>query len=601
MNLTKTMGLLFVLFFSFNTKAQTVYPPLSALVEVNDTQDIGHLNFLDSLDSKIRVFLSGENHTYVYYNNEVEIQLLKYMYNKKGVRNLVIELGYARGYMLDKFINEDSSAIDIISYQTSYQYLEFYRSLREYNQSLPDTDRLHVYGVDVERFSQDGNMLLHYLLHKKDSVKVPENIEFFVESVRAYNSVPEYTFKDYYYTEENINSETETKIVDTLIAQYNRQKNEINQYLAGDSIVFEKTIQSLIDFQVYQSYNLMPQQYLYRERYLKKQMQMLLDRDTTSRYYGQFGRCHVGLKQFENECQWWENSPMASRLNDTKYKNQVYSIGLFYKTNKYEFENQFMDYDVTDYINHLFDSLKVDKHYLYPLGKNDTLLNKHFNAIILVNSDMNDYYTNYDGSYDFFSFDINAGQAMFNLNNFNQAVFGSTGNRFNSEMKMLNFSYMVSTGHFVQTGEFSMYIPQTIKQGNFKYTLGGSAFHFGYGYDPHIGKSFNVLPYALFGYSRLNYVAQNDSLKQSFSSGFSGVDRQKFINPAFTLGGGASMKINFTNWFGVNFKGFVLADVSDKKWRMKSSGINPIDEVSPKTSLLNYGFSAGISLLIRYY
>lgn len=596
----KNIVLSLLCFFFFNTKAQTYYPPLAYAENVSDTQQILNIDFIKSLDPSIRVYLSGENHTYVYYNNQVEVELLKYLHKNKGVRNLVIELGYARGYMLDKYINEDSTVMEVLRFQTSYQYLEFYESLRQFNQTLTDSERIHVFGVDVERFSQDGNMLLHYLLHKKDSIKAPEQIEFFVESIRAYNATPEYTYKNDYYYQDYVeeSSLVEKKIVDTLISQYNRQQLAINAYLSSDSIVFSNTIQSLKDFQLYQSYERMPQQYLYRERYLKKQMESLLDKDSTSKYYGQFGRCHIGLKQFENECQWWENSPMARRLNDSKYKNQIYSIGLFYKSSDYEYENDFMNYEVTDYVDDIFDSLKPSSHFLFPLSKNDTLLNEHFNAIILVNTD-NVYYKYNETRKDFFSFDINAGQINFNLNSFNSAVFGNSINQFNSSIRTLNFSYLISASRFVQSGEFALIVPQTIQQGKSKFTLGGSMYHLGYGFDPQIGKTFNVIPYALFGYTRLSFTAQNDSLKQSFSNGFSGIDRQKFVNSGFTLGLGGNLKINLTNWFGLNFKAYALADVSNKQWRFKSSGLNSIDKSSPRTSLLNYGFSAGISLLIR--
>ncbi|MFM6984948.1 MAG: hypothetical protein ACKOXF_12495 [Chitinophagaceae bacterium] len=71
--------------------------------------NIAQLNQLDSVDKSVRVFLGGENHNYWSENNLIELKMIKHLHKTRGVRNLVIELGYARGYLLDRYINDDST------------------------------------------------------------------------------------------------------------------------------------------------------------------------------------------------------------------------------------------------------------------------------------------------------------------------------------------------------------------------------------------------------------------------------------------------------------------------------------------------------------
>lgn len=602
-----TVFFFFTAIISQNSNAQELFLSDSA---VSSDIIISQLSQLDSVKSNVRVFMGGENHNYWTENNAIELKMIKHLHETKGVNQIVIELGYARGYLLNRFINDDSSYYELLDNNTAYQYLNFYQELRAYNQSLPIGERLQVHGVDVERFPDDAPILLSHLL-KKDTI-VPASIDFLTEVIHSYAAYSKARYYNYTYQDNDFDNEIDegyyvdentfmdNKVIDSILAEYAVNKLQFHQYLGADSVVFKMTIQSMKDYRTYLKYSRMPHQYIYRERYMFNNMMALLNTDTTSKFYGQFGRCHVSQKKLENECDWWDNSALAKRLNDSKYKNQVVSIGIFYKYNptSYDYQSNFNNWEMNEAVQKYIDSSFNDDFKLVKIEASDSLLSPLYNYILIANSCESNCYATETVQHDFIALDLNYGQARYNFNKLNTALSGDTIPGFNQQVKYFNFTVFSSTDKLVNVFDIRVMQTQKIRNGNLQYTLNGYSILEGFGYNPSFSKYIAISPYVLLGYSRTSLRIENDSFVNSISPAFSTVNKLKYANGAFTAGIGLDLRLNLTNFMGLNIKAQALADPSNKYWRRVEGYANSVDKQSPKTSLFNYGVSAGLSILL---
>lgn len=600
------VGFVLTVVISQSSNAQELFLSDSA---VSSDIIISQLSQLDSVKSNVRVYMGGENHNYWSENSAIELKMIKYLHKNKGVRNLVIELGYARGYLLNKYINDDSTYYKLLDNNTAYQYLSFYQELRTFNQSLPADQRIKVYGVDVERFPDDAPILLSHLL-KKDTI-VPASIDFLTEVIHSYAAYSKARYYNYTYQDNDFDNEIDegfyvddntfmdNKVIDSILAEYSVNKLQFHQYLGADSVVFKLTIQSMKDYRTYLKYSRMPHQYIYRERYLFNNMMTLLNADSTTKFYGQFGRCHVSQKKLENECDWWDNSALAKRLNDSKYNNQIVSIGIFYKNNlSYNYEINFNNWEMNYAVQSYMDSSANDDFKLMKIEASDSLLSPLYNYILIANSCESNCYETETVQHDFVALDFNYGQAKYNFNTLNTGLTGDTIPGFNQQVKYYNFTVFSSTDKLVNVFDLRVMQTQKIRNGNLQYTLNGYSILEGFGYNPSFSKYIAISPYVLLGYSRTSLRIENDSFVNAISPAFSTVNKLKYANGAFTAGLGLDLRLNLTSFMGLNIKAQALADPSKKYWRRVEGYTNSIDKQSPKTSLFNYGVSAGLSILL---
>lgn len=576
--------------------------------EDDSTFSLKNLNYLDTVVNSYRVFMTGENHSYTNVNNGIELQMLKYLNEKRGVRNLVIELGFARGYLLNKYINDDTSILDLLLLNTDRRYINSYRNLRKLNQGLPEDKRIHVHGIDVERFPDDAPILMSLILGS-DTV-VPEKIDFLVEVIHSYaeycKSGHKYRYRaDYsysgYYSNYYNRTFDDNKVVDSIIAGYDNLKAEFDAYLGDQSVLFEETVRSLKEYLIYMRYFNMPQQYIYRERFMYENMKRLLNKDTNASFYGQFGRCHIGLSKVKNECEWWNHSPLANRLNRSEFKDKVMSIGIYYNDRSY-YNYNYYDFSVGDDYQSMkyLDSIGDSKMALVKINDKDSFLKTRFNYLIVTKTSIWNSYTNEKFRSDFTAIDFSYGKSIFNFNQLNAAI-NPGGNGFDNMITTYGINVSVSSYNLYNVYDIKYFVPQKIKAGNIKYNLQGFSILEGVGYIPYISKRFSFAPYFLFGYSRLTLSVVNDSLSSKISPAFSDYNTSKFANNALSLGLGLDLRYNFAGVFGIFAKGHFVADPSYYNWRRIEGFNNKLDKGSPKTSLLNYGLSAGLSILIMDY
>ncbi|MBL7838353.1 MAG: erythromycin esterase family protein [Bacteroidetes bacterium] len=557
---------------------------------------LNNLELLDSNLSTYRVFLTGENHRYYNFNNKLELQLLQYLHAHRGVRDLVIELGFVRGYLIDQYINGDSTYYDQLVRTTGYSYLEFYKELRSWNQTLPDSMKVHVHGVDIERFPDDAPVLMARIL-EKDSM-VPESISFLREIIRSYaefkqsesraNEFRTYSFGGYLYRSASLSDE---KTIDSILVNYELLRNDFKNYLGTDFLLFDKAMTSLKDYMLYESYERTPQQFIYRERFLLKNMTALLDSDSNRAVFGQFGRCHVGFDQVKDDCDWWENSPMAKRLNDSKYKGQVMNIAIYYES----------DYDYSEeMIKRKYKALMDGKStMLFKIDSEDSLLASNYQYLIFHSTDLayNNVPEDKMKNPFFASIDVGFGISMFNFDNLNTAINPVSKKAFNSNVRTYELGFITKSDGVNAGFMFRLFQTQKYDNGRYTYKLGGYSVYEVIGLTPTISKHFAPTFYGMLGYSRLSLNVRDDSSNMQLSPAFSPIKSAQYNNGTFLLGAGLDLRIAIGPWLALTFKSHIMADISNTYWRQAVPGINPLDKSSPKTSLYNYGLSAGLSIM----
>ena len=115
-----------------------------------------------------RVILAGENHFYVKLNVQSEYHLLRLLHEKAGVRHYVIELSPTRAlYMQRYFSTGDEVAHRYLKATSSQRYMNLFDSISGWNQTLALSERIHVWGLDVERFNDMTMMRLAEIVARK--------------------------------------------------------------------------------------------------------------------------------------------------------------------------------------------------------------------------------------------------------------------------------------------------------------------------------------------------------------------------------------------------------------------------------------------------
>jgi hypothetical protein len=113
-----------------------------------------------------RVILLGEWHGMATMD-ELDLAMLRYLHRAAGVRVYAAEFGYAMGCLLNRYLDTgDETALDRVMRETATSMAwtrerrAFYARLREWNQTLPQGERVRLAGLDIE---QQHRLALRYL------------------------------------------------------------------------------------------------------------------------------------------------------------------------------------------------------------------------------------------------------------------------------------------------------------------------------------------------------------------------------------------------------------------------------------------------------
>ena len=318
--------------------------------------DLNHVDFakdsgmktIYAAARKARVVFDGENHSMTELNSRLEFSMMKGLYENCGYRNFIVEMSANRAYYMEQYIcKNDTNARRMLNSISSEKYMRFFDHLNDWMRKVPEKDKIHIYGLDVERFY---DLSLQRLVDHLNTIKtkIPKNLFPTVNAAKI-------LAKDLLKANEDYHSDYSSSSKKSLHGDYAYgsdyvEPNEKNTLSLADSLVkqlalyktwlgpeFEKFQSNLASLQEYFKWMKLEndaQQYLWREEYMGRKFQQLLSVDTTQKFFGQFGRCHVAYSKQDNDCGWYNYHSVCNKVRTSYFhgdSSKIVSIALFYR------------------------------------------------------------------------------------------------------------------------------------------------------------------------------------------------------------------------------------------------------------------------------
>lgn len=322
------------------TVLHTQSKPEGTAINATYAADFTGYEALDPMIVNKRLVMTGENHTFAGFNSRIELKMLRYLNEKQGFRNLIIELGSARAYYMNRYISTgDSMAKKCLEATTGKKYMDMLKRLKKWNMSLPDSMRITVHGIDVERFNDLPMLRLAELL--PDSA-IPAGLVTFCGGVKM---TSEAILTDRYRQSRSglwntswgwsVNDDIKGwPTVNEVVRQFDSLKTEIKNWLNPQQFkLTEQCVGWLREYIKWENLENSYAQYMWREENIYRNLTRLMDENKTAKFFGQFGRCHIAYREQNGDCGWYGYHSTMSKVVD-RYKGApdgVLAIGIFYK------------------------------------------------------------------------------------------------------------------------------------------------------------------------------------------------------------------------------------------------------------------------------
>lgn len=313
----------------------------SSQLNIGTNEDYKTFRVFDSALNN-SVFVIGENHHFSKHNTTFHLKLFKYLHKNAGVNTLLLESGYTRGWLVNQYVTTgDTNLLNILERYSSASHIDFYKDLRVYRKEIGDSEAIHVAGVDVERFNGLPVIVLNELLPSDRDV--PDQLKITVESIKGLSAHIDYLnqpqekenqFKRILKKTPRSSFNVDHSVAE-IINSFKCHQRQFENYLGADFIVFHNIIKSLEDkvtYDEYVKYDVV-QQYTFREGRVYHSFMELYEQDTTRKFMMQFDRCHAGLSEKDEACDWESFNEVVKRIDRTKrpdLQGNVSTLGVFY-------------------------------------------------------------------------------------------------------------------------------------------------------------------------------------------------------------------------------------------------------------------------------
>lgn len=305
--------------------------------------------FIESA-KKVRLVFGGENHREVDFNSLVEFQVMRLLHDHAGYQNYLIELSPARAYYLNRFIRHgDQRAENAIKGIASPKYMKLFDNLYRWNQQLPLEKRIHIYGVDVERFEDLSVLRLAECFDS--ALKIQEPDPRILPQVLAFVDFAERKFSERLaYFKNRVNDTTsnnegldadeyETPYyyaleVDDFVDSLNANNMLYDSWISASGLIkeYSESVSGVFEVDKWEKLNKTPAQYLWRENTMYHRLKVLLKNNPNERFFGQFGRCHISLSPSNLDCGWYNYKSLVNQTITELFgsTDSVVNIGYLY-------------------------------------------------------------------------------------------------------------------------------------------------------------------------------------------------------------------------------------------------------------------------------
>lgn len=595
-------------------------------LDIENNDNYSSFSMLDSVVNNHTVFFTGENHNFRTSNYKLQLKMLKYLYQKTGVRHLFLEFGVSRGWLVNSYIQTGDTSIFKILEDYSYdEYALLYKGLMEFNKTLPEDKKIMVHGIDIERSYSTPIKAMSMILPDK---KAPASILLNIETLKAlagkvddeHNAITDENeegkliYSGDYRNTERYNTDNTLELI---IADYDSLKSIYQTYLGDNAPLFDEIMDGVkAEFKRNEYLNSAAMQaFVYREQFMYEHLLALVKKYPGDKFYGQFGRCHTPVNSQDKWCDFYFFNSLATRLNTSEedvLKNKVMSIGIYYPQST-SFE---IGATADDNLEKLFEKHGKEGLKLLEIEKGDSLfkgVNDKYQYLI-INYDaykieettdpvVNNYYdSGFSYGITFPNIEAHAGFLFMNLENLS-STFTSHGLPIMKSPQMVYGGAVTLYEDWFMYGSVSFHVlPKTINRYNDTSQLSFSGtFLKGYlGYDATSNEIFNIFPRIGIGYGNLKFVQEFDNdLPTNTSSGIFNQGPSNTIeysNSAILLDPGVDIRFNI-RYIAIGLNAGYQIDLSEKSWISDHGGyINS----SPKTSLSGWYAMLTFSLFYSY-
>lgn len=332
--------------------------------------DLENTEMIFDFDDTTVVFLFGESHG-TSINSKLSWNLLKNLHKNKGVRLLLVELGYVDSLLINEYLETgNSDLLDRLlkSYKETYyccsEIRQFWIKLYHFNMTFSKKERIKVIGIDV-------NSSLSKSMHKLTSFLTPSLLSH--DEVGKYmdcileinNAIKEGRDPKFDYT----------KVCLELVYNYDSYKHLFKELLNDkyfDFIMLYKSILAKIQMNL----NALKSKEI-RENTMYENFKMINEHYPDHKFFGVFGNAHVSnhfniIDSFAHRLRKNECSPV---------KNKVLSINCLYNNSTMFYPkdrtNKILDLSMSSYYDSMFADLSdADINILY-LDKEESPFLKH--------------------------------------------------------------------------------------------------------------------------------------------------------------------------------------------------------------------------------
>lgn len=575
-----------------------------AEIEVNETLNFSDFDklFSNGEIDKYKVYFTGENHQFGRINSTLEFKLLMYLNKTQGVDQFLFEQSPAVGYIMSGIALDNN-----LNYKTflkdkySSHFYELVMDIMRYNSKIDSTKRIRVHGIDVERFPAFSIFALNDII---DSTSAEGETGLIYESIQALVT-SEFidASPDEIYNQGGVSLNLTGDVVDawktfeTIIYESEKQKENLKKELGEKYEIYAQIIESVSKghkwYMLERDGNLSAP--ILRERYMYDQFENVYAEYPNSKFYGQFGRCHLHANKKAKRCYSHDLMSIANRLNsslDSTLNGKILAMPIYYREAK-NFDKKIIQAlkldERFDKDNKIF---LIDLDYLYgdnPLVGFDqdlpyAILNTYGKNSNVEEYDFGKNLTEYHlGVYYGPSFFNNVDKLNFELNKIGVPGFS---NKFQSYSFVFDYVEMGETGSHV---EFS-YFPSVSNLDRF--TLSGYSFGVGGNYPfgnkfimSAVGMNFN---YGNFTLIEEGVVGASSNLIQK-----EGKNIVVYSNDLFTIDPNIDFRLTLPI-VSINARVGYAFDLSGKYWRLDGKAKD-----FTKTSFSGAYLQVGLSLNLK--
>lgn len=338
---------------------------------IEDQKGIMNLEVLDPELGRFNVFLSGENHTWYDDNGVVKLELLTYLNQNAGVNRYLMEFGPTTGWIINEYVMDRDTSLEVIfNMLPNRSYKKLFRKIRAYNRKQPDSLKIQVVGVDAQKIASMLILYVDYLRGDKKFVNAHDSIQLSLEAlyydvgdIKRFN--PNFDSQiTFYNSARSTYDDAKSSTLDNFLSNYKRFTNHYNSFFGKDSTKLQEVMETLDGYQAYEDYtdNSKPYLDIFREREMIRRLKENIALDSTAKYYGQFGKCHIASIYAEKLCDRYNFTCFADRINQDSLFN-VLTIGTAYKMKgDVEYMNDSLQAQFKAFLDEGLDSIKIVKY-----------------------------------------------------------------------------------------------------------------------------------------------------------------------------------------------------------------------------------------------